>query len=196
MIKGYVMSQKDSPSSNISSRKRKETKKDIFVEMEETAYETLNISKKKLKSGQYLRDFLTQTSSVESVKEAIKVTIDALLDSIASDLKSLSAAALVPHPESEESKAIVRGPLNREIVKKILSIFRRYHPVINDLLGSDEEMKVLDTGIGFVVIENCQKDNYLVGIVQQQKDVDELSRKLRHVQNVVIDNTILLDEVK
>lgn len=182
-----------SPSTKISSRKRKTTKKDIFVEMEDVAYEALNISKRKLKSGQYLKDFLDQTSSKESVLEAIKVTVDALLDSIASDLDSLSAAALVPHPESEDSKAIVRGPLNRDVVKQILSIFRKYPPVINDLLGSDDELKVLDTGIGYVVLENCQKDNYLVGIVKKQKDVDELSRKLRHVQNVVVDNTLLLD---
>ncbi|MHA1202142.1 MAG: hypothetical protein ACTSQ4_06455 [Candidatus Heimdallarchaeaceae archaeon] len=182
-----------SPSTKISSRKRKTTKKDIFVEMEEVAYEALNISKRKLKSGQYLKAFLDQTSSKESVLEAIKVTVDALLDSIASDLDSLSAAALVPHPESEEPKAIVRGPLNRDVVKQILSIFRKYPPVINDLLGSDDELKVLDTGIGYVVLENCQKDNYLVGIVKNQKDVDELSRKLRHVQNVVVDNTLLLD---
>ncbi len=181
------------PSTKISSRKRKPVKKDIFVEMEEIAYEALNISKRKLKSGQYIKDFLDQTSSKESVLEAIKVTIDALLDSIASDLDSLSAAALVPHPESKEPKAIVRGPLNREIVKQILTIFRKYPPVINDLLGSDDELKVLDTGIGYVVLENCQKDNYLVGIVKKQKDVDELSRKLRHVQNVVVDNTLLLD---
>ncbi|MHA1827683.1 MAG: hypothetical protein ACTSX6_03440 [Candidatus Heimdallarchaeaceae archaeon] len=193
------MSQKpnssDSPTSKISSRKRKVAKKDIFVEMEETAYETLKIPKRKIRSGQYLRDFLTETSSIERVKEAIKVTIDALLDSIASDLKSLSAAALVPHPDSKESKAIVRGPLNREIVKKILEIFRKYPPVINDLLGSDEEVKVLDTGIGYLVLENCQKDNYLVGIVQEKKDVDELARKLRHVQNVVNDNTLLLEDM-
>ncbi len=182
-----------SPSTKISSRKRKTTKKDIFVEMEDVAYEALNISKRKLKSGQYLKDFLDQTSSKESVLEAIKVTVDALLDSIASDLDSLSAAALVPHPESAEPKAIVRGPLNRDVVKQILSIFRKYPPVINDLLGSDDELKVLDTGIGYVVLENCQKDNYLVGIVKKQKDVDELSRKLRHVQNVVVDNTLLLD---
>ncbi len=182
-----------SPSTKISSRKRKIPKKDIFVEMEEVAYETLNISKRRIKSGQYLKDFLDQTSSKEAVLEAIKVTIDALLDSIASDLDSLSAAALVPHPESKEPKAIVRGPLNRDVVKQILSIFRKYPPVINDLLGSDEELKVLDTGIGYVVLENCQKDNYLVGIVKKQKDVDELSRKLRHVQNVVVDNTLLLD---
>lgn len=181
------------PSTKISSRKRKPVKKDIFVEMEEIAYEALNISKRKLKSGQYIKDFLDQTSSKESVLEAIKITIDALLDSIASDLDSLSAAALVPHPESKDPKAIVRGPLNREIVKQILTIFRKYPPVINDLLGSDDELKVLDTGIGYVVLENCQKDNYLVGIVKKQKDVDELSRKLRHVQNVVVDNTLLLD---
>ncbi|MCG3223771.1 MAG: hypothetical protein H7647_04850 [Candidatus Heimdallarchaeota archaeon] len=186
-------SSSESPSKKISSRKRKTTKKDIFVEMEDVAYEALNISKRKLKSGQYLKAFLDQTSSKESVLEAIKVTIDALLDSIASDLDSLSAAALVPHPESEDPKAIVRGPLNRDVVKQILSIFRKYPPVINDLLGSDDELKVLDTGIGYVVLENCQKDNYLVGIVKKQKDVDELSRKLRHVQNVVIDNTLLLD---
>jgi hypothetical protein len=183
------------PSTKISSRKRKAVKKDLFVEMEEIAYEALNISKRKIKSGQYLKDFLNQTSSKDSVLEAIKVTIDALLDSIASDLDSLSAAALVPHPESKEPKAIVRGPLNREVVKQILSIFRKYPPVINDLLGSDDELKVLDTGIGYVVLENCQKDNYLVGIVKKQKDVDELSRKLRHVQNVVVDNTLLLDGV-
>jgi hypothetical protein len=186
-------SSSESPSTKISSRKRKTTKKDIFVEMEDVAYEALNISKRKLKSGQYLKAFLDQTSSKESVLEAIKVTVDALLDSIASDLDSLSAAALVPHPESEDSKAIVRGPLNRDVVKQILSIFRKYPPVINDLLGSDDELKVLDTGIGYVVLENCQKDNYLVGIVKKQKDVDELSRKLRHVQNVVVDNTLLLD---
>ncbi|MHA1557677.1 MAG: hypothetical protein ACTSUP_06285 [Candidatus Heimdallarchaeaceae archaeon] len=186
-------SNSESPSTKISSRKRKIAKKDIFVELEEIAYEALNISKRKLKSGQYLKDFLDQTSSKESVFEAIKVTIDALLDSIASDLDSLSAAALVPHPESKEPKAIVRGPLKRDVVKQILAIFRKYPPVINDLLGSDEELKVLDTGIGYVVLENCQKDNYLVGIVKKQKDVDELSRKLRHVQNVVIDNTLLLD---
>ncbi len=186
-------SSSESPSTKISSRKRKTTKKDIFVEMEDVAYEALNISKRKLKSGQYLKDFLDQTSSKESVLEAIKVTVDALLDSIASDLDSLSAAALVPHPESEDPKAIVRGPLNRDVVKQILSIFRKYPPVINDLLGSDDELKVLDTGIGYVVLENCQKDNYLVGIVKKQKDVDELSRKLRHVQNVVVDNTLLLD---
>ncbi len=185
----------DSPSSKISSRKRKASKKDIFVEMEEVAYETLKIPKKKLKSGQYLRDFLTQTSSVSEVKEAIRVTIDALLDSIASDLQSLSAASLVPHPESEDMRVIVRGPLSKDVVKKILVIFQKYPPVINDLLGSDEEIKVLDTGIGFVVLENCQKDNYLVGITQQQKDVDELSRKLRHVQNVVIKNTLLLEDI-
>ncbi|MCK4971894.1 MAG: hypothetical protein KAS52_01125 [Candidatus Heimdallarchaeota archaeon] len=186
-------SNSESPSTKISSRKRKIAKKDIFVELEEIAYEALNISKRKLKSGQYLKDFLDQTSSKESVFEAIKVTIDALLDSIASDLDSLSAAALVPHPESKEPKAIVRGPLKRDVVKQILAIFRKYPPVINDLLGSDEELKVLDTGIGYVVLENCQKDNYLVGIVKKQKDVDELSRKLRHVQNVVVDNTLLLD---
>ncbi len=186
-------SSSESPSTKISSRKRKTTKKDIFVEMEDVAYEALNISKRKLKSGQYLKAFLDQTSSKESVLEAIKVTVDALLDSIASDLDSLSAAALVPHPESEDPKAIVRGPLNRDVVKQILSIFRKYPPVINDLLGSDDELKVLDTGIGYVVLENCQKDNYLVGIVKKQKDVDELSRKLRHVQNVVVDNTLLLD---
>ncbi|MEE9411190.1 MAG: hypothetical protein V3V41_09710 [Candidatus Heimdallarchaeota archaeon] len=193
------MSKKDNadktPSKKISSRKRVTAKKDIFVDLEDTAYEALNIPKKKLKSGQYLRDFLTDTSTKDAVLEAIKVTIDALLDSIASDFKSLSAAALVPHPESSDTKAIVRGPLDRDIVKSILSIFRKYPPVINDLLGSDEEVKVLDTGIGFVVLENCQKDNFLVGIVQRQKDVDELSRKLRHVQNVVVDNTLLLEEV-
>ncbi len=55
---------------------------------------------------------------------------------------------------------------------------------------------MLDTGIGYVVLENCQKDNYLVGIVQRQKDVDELSRRLRHVQNVVVENTLLLDEIQ
>ena len=186
-------SNSESPSTKISSRKRKIVKKDIFVEMEDIAYEALNIPKRKLRSGQYLKDFLNQTSSKESVLEAIKVTIDALLDSIASDLDSLSAAALVPHPESKEPKAIVRGPLKRDVVKQILAIFRKYPPVINDLLGSDDELKVLDTGIGYVVLENCQKDNYLVGIVKKQKDVDELSRKLRHVQNVVVDNTLLLD---
>ena len=186
-------SNSESPSTKISSRKRKIVKKDIFVELEEIAYEALNISKRKLKSGQYLKDFLDQTSSQESVLEAIKVTIDALLDSIASDLDSLSAAALVPHPESKDPKAIVRGPLKRDVVKQILAIFRKYPPVINDLLGSDDELKVLDTGIGYVVLENCQKDNYLVRIVKKQKDVDELSRKLRHVQNIVVDNTLLLD---
>ena len=179
----------------ISSRKRKAATKDIFVEMEEVAYETLNISKKKIKSGQYLRDFLDQTSSKDEVGEAIRVTIDALLDSIASDLRSLSAAALVPHPESSDVRAIVRGPLGKDVVKKVLEIFRRYPPVINDLLGSDEVVKVLDTGIGFVVLENCQKDNFLVGITQKQKEIDELSRRLRHVQNVVIDNTMLLDDI-
>ncbi len=185
----------DSPSSKITSRKRKPPLKDVFIEMEEVAYETLNISFKKLKSGQYLRDFLTQTSTSDDVKEAIRVTIDALLDSISSDFKSLSAAALVPHPESSDSRAIVRGPLEKDIVKRVLEIFHRYPPVINDLLGSEEEVKVLDTGIGFVVLENCQKDNYLIGIVQKQKDVDELSRKLRHVQNVVIENTLLLEDI-
>ncbi len=78
-------SNSESPSIKISSRKRKIAKKDMFVELEEIAYEALNISKRKLKSGQYLKDFLDQTSSKESVFEAIKVTIDALLDSIASD---------------------------------------------------------------------------------------------------------------
>jgi len=196
---GKTMNQKnepdESPLDKITTRKRVSPKKDIFVEMEEIAYETLKIPKKKIQSGQYLRDFLKQTSTEIAVREAIRVTIDALLDSIASNLKSLSAAALVPHPESQENRAIVRGPLNREIVKKILAIFRKYPPVINDLLGSDEEVKVLDTGIGYVVLENCQKDNFLVGIVQKQKDVDELSRKLRHVQNVVIDNTLLLEDI-
>ncbi|MHA1347181.1 MAG: hypothetical protein ACTSVO_03065 [Candidatus Heimdallarchaeaceae archaeon] len=186
-------SNSETPSTKISSRKRKTTEKDLFVELEDIAFETLNISKRKLKSGQYIKDFLDQTSSKESVLEAIKVTIDALLESIASDLNSLSAAALVPHPESKDPKAIVRGPLNRDVVKQILAIFRKYPPVINDLLGSDDELKVLDTGIGYVVLENCQKDNYLVGIVKKQKDVDELSRKLRHVQSVVIDNALLID---
>ena len=100
-----------------------------------------------------------------------------------------------PHPESSDIRAIVRGPLSRDVVKRVLGIFRRYPPVINDLLGSDEEIKVLDTGIGFVVLENCQKDNYLVGITQKTKEIDELSRRLRHVQNVVIDNTMLLDDI-
>ncbi|MBY9001551.1 MAG: hypothetical protein KGD64_11580 [Candidatus Heimdallarchaeota archaeon] len=186
-------SNSEKPPTKISSYKRKTVKKDLFVEMEEVAYETFNISKRKLKSGQYLREFLDQTSTEVAVLEAIKVTIDALLDSIASDLDSLSAAALVPHPESQDPKAIVRGPLNRDVVKQILAIFRKYPPVINDLLGSDEELKVLDTGVGYVVLENCQKENYLVGIVKKQKDVDELSRKLRHVQNVVVENTLLLD---
>ena len=185
----------DAKDVKISSRKRKVASKDIFVEMEEVAYEALNISKKKIKSGQYLRDFLDQTSSRTDVREAIRVTIDALLDSIAADLRSLSAAALVPHPESSDIRAIVRGPLSRDVVKRVLGIFRRYPPVINDLLGSDEEIKVLDTGIGFVVLENCQKDNYLVGITQKTKEIDELSRRLRHVQNVVIDNTMLLDDI-
>ena len=185
----------ESPSNHIITKKRKEEKKDLFVEMEETAYETLNIPKRKIQTGQYLKEFLKETSSTEEVMKAIRLTIDALLDSIASDFKSLSAAALVPHPESSETKAIVRGPLNREIVKKILGIFRKYPPVINDLLGSDEEVKFLDTGVGYVVLENCQRDNYLVGIVQKQKDVDELSRKLRHVQNVVVDNTLLVEEL-
>ncbi|MHA1953131.1 MAG: hypothetical protein ACXAAM_04360 [Candidatus Heimdallarchaeaceae archaeon] len=185
----------ETPSRSIITRKRKVPPKDLFVEMEETAYETLNISKRKIQTGQYLKEFLKETSSAEAVIEAIRVTIDALLDSIASDMKSLSAAALVPHPESIETKAIVRGPLSREIVKKILGIFRKYPPVINDLLGSDEEIKFLDTGVGYVVMENCQKDNYLIGIVQKQKDVDELSRKLRHVQNVVVDNTLLIEEL-
>lgn len=185
----------ESPSSSIITRKRKIPPKDLFVEMEETAYETLNISKRKIQTGQYLKEFLKETSSAEAVIEAIRVTIDALLDSIASDMKSLSAAALVPHPEISETKAIVRGPLSREIVKKILGIFRKYPPVINDLLGSEDEVKFLDTGVGYVVMENCQKDNYLIGIVQKQKDIDELSRKLRHVQNVVVDNTLLIEEL-
>ena len=184
----------DSQKGKITSRKRKSKKKDPFREMEEIAYETLNIAKRKIKSGQYLRDFLRQTSTLDSVKEAVKMTIDALLDSISDELKSLSAAALVPHPESKEKGYLVRGPLNREAVKKILSIFRKYPPVINDLLGSEDIIKVLDTGIGYVVMENCQEDNYLVGIVKKQNDVDELARKLRHVQNVVIDNTLTLEE--
>ncbi|MHA1197977.1 MAG: hypothetical protein ACTSQF_01285 [Candidatus Heimdallarchaeaceae archaeon] len=186
---------KDSPSTKITSRKRKASKKDIFVEMEEVAYETFNISKRKLKSGQYLRDFLEQTSSPDEVQEAIRVTIDALLDSISGDLESLSAASLVPHPESDDKRAIVRGPLSKKVVKKILEIFQKYPPVVNDLLGSDEDIKVLDTGIGFVVLENCQKDNYLIGITQQQEDVDELSRRLRHVQKVVVKNTLLLEDI-
>ena len=95
-----------SPSSNIITRKRKVPPKDRFVEMEDTAYETLNISKRKIQTGQYLKEFLKETSSAEAVIEAIRVTIDALLDSISSDMKSLSAAALVPHPESSETKAI------------------------------------------------------------------------------------------
>ncbi len=186
---------KESPSTKITSRKRKPSQKDIFVEMEEVAYETLNISKRKLKSGQYLREFLNQTSSPDEVQEAIRVTIDALLDSISGDLHSLSAASLVPHPESDDKRAIIRGPLSKEVVIKILEIFQKYPPVINDLLGSDEEVKVLDTGIGYVVLENCQKDNYLIGITQNQEDVDELSRRLKHVQNVVTKNTLLLDEL-
>ncbi|MCE7741895.1 MAG: hypothetical protein GOP50_05510 [Candidatus Heimdallarchaeota archaeon] len=185
----------DSPSKKITSRKRKAPQKDIFVEMEEVAYETLKIPKRKLKSGQYLRDFLDQTSSSDEVQEAIRVTIDALLDSISGDLDSLSAASLVPHPESDDKRAIVRGPLSKEVVKQILEIFQKYPPVVNDLLGSDEEVKVLDTGIGFVVLENCQKDNYLIGITQQQEDVDELSRRLRHVQKVVVKNTLLLEDL-
>jgi hypothetical protein len=187
------MSKEKSP--KVTSKKRKTAKKDIFVEMEEVAYETMKIPKKKLKSGQYLRDFLEQTSSPDEVQEAIRVTIDALLDSISGDLESLSAASLVPHPESDDKRAIVRGPLSKEVVKKILEIFQKYPPVINDLLGSEEEVKFLDTGIGFVVLENCQKDNYLIGITQQQKDVDELSRRLRHVQKVVNKNAMLLEEI-
>ena len=186
---------KDSDSPKVTSKKRKETKKDIFVEMEEVAYETLNISRRKLRTGQYLRDFLEQTSSPDEVQEAIRVTIDALLDSISGDLQSLSAASLVPHPESVDKRAIVRGPLSKEVVQKILEIFQKYPPVINDLLGSEDEVKFLDTGIGFVVLENCQKDNYLIGITQQQKDVDELARRLRHVQKVVNKNTLLLEDI-
>lgn len=83
--------------------------------------------------------------------------------------------------------------MNREVVKKILNIFRKYPPVINDLLGSTEEVKVLDTGIGYVVLENCEKDNYLVGIVQDKSSVDELARRLKHVQQVVLNNSILLE---
>jgi hypothetical protein len=186
---------KDSDSPKVTSKKRKATKKDIFVEMEEVAYETLNISKRKLKSGQYLRDFLEQTSSPDEVQEAIRVTIDALLDSISGDLQSLSSASLVPHPESDDKRAIVRGPMSKEVVQKILEIFQKYPPVVNDLLGSEDEVKFLDTGIGFVVLENCQKDNYLIGITQQQKDVDELARRLRHVQKVVNKNTLLLEDI-
>ena len=74
-------------------------------------------------------------------------------------------------------------------------IFQKYPPVINDLLGSEDEVKFLDTGIGFVVLENCQKDNYLIGITQQQKDVDELARRLRHVQKVVNKNVMLLEDI-
>ncbi len=176
----------------ISSRKRKSTKKSEFVELEEEVYNKLNISKKKIRSGEYLKSFLTQTSSKKEVEQAIKVTIDALLDSIAHDLKSLSAAAMVPHPDSEKTKAIVRGKLKRDLVIEILKIFRKYPAVINDLLGSDQEVKVLDTGIGYVVLENCEKDTYLVGIVQDRSDVDELASRLKHVQQVVINNTILL----
>ena len=186
---------KESPKSKVSSKKRKATKKDIFVEMEEVAYEALKIPKRKLKSGQYLRDFLEQTSSPDEVQEAIRVTIDALLDSISGDLESLSAASLVPHTESDDKRAIVRGPLSKDVVKQILEIFQKYPPVINDLLGSEDEVKFLDTGIGFVVLENCQKDNYLIGITQQQEDVDELARRLRHVQKVVNKNAMLLEEL-
>ena len=115
--------------------------------MEEVAYETLNISKRKLRTGQYLRDFLEQTSSPDEVQEAIRVTVDALLDSISGDLASLSAASLVPHPESDDKRAIVRGPLSKEVVLKILEIFQKYPPVVNDLLGSEDEVKFLDTGV-------------------------------------------------
>ncbi|MHA1305286.1 MAG: hypothetical protein ACTSQE_11755 [Candidatus Heimdallarchaeaceae archaeon] len=186
----------DLKAGQISVRKRKPAEKSDFVELEEIAYTQLKISKKKIKSGEYLKTFLSQTSSPEEVRKAIKVTIDALLDSIAHDLKSLSSAALVPHPDSKEKSAIVRGPLNKEIVKQILAIFRKYPPVINDLLGSEQEVKVLDTGIGYVVLENCEKDNYLVGIVQEKDDVDELSRRLSHVQQVVLNNSILLEETE
>ncbi|MHA1205619.1 MAG: hypothetical protein ACTSRR_02905 [Candidatus Heimdallarchaeaceae archaeon] len=182
-----------SQAGKISTRKRKAAEKSSFVELEEIAYNTIKVSKKKIESGEYLKKFLSQTSSPEEVRKAIKVTIDALLDSIANDLKSLSAAALVPHIESKEKTAIVRGPLNRDVVKKILNIFRKYPPVINDLLGSTEEVKVLDTGIGYVVLENCEKDNYLVGIVQDKSSVDELARRLKHVQQVVLNNSILLE---
>ena len=186
---------KDPRKTTITSIKRGKVRKDIFVDLEDVAYEKFKVSKRKLESGKYLKETLNQTAAPEDVKMAIALTVDALLDSIANDLKSLSAAALVPHPDSKENKAIVRGRLDKEIVKKILEIFRKYPPVINDLLGSEEEVKVLDTGIGYVVLENCQKDNYLVGIVQNRDDVDELARRLRHVQKVVLENTILLDAI-
>lgn len=193
-LKVITMGSKNSSGkTKITSRKRSKTQKSIFVDLEDVAYEKFKIPKRKLESGKYLKDMLNQTAAPNDVKKAIALTVDALLDSISKDLKSLSAAALVPHPESGNNKAIVRGKLDREIVKKILEIFRKYPPVINDLLGSEDEVKVLDTGIGYVVLENCQKDNYLVGIVQDQSDVDELARRLKHVQKVVLENTLLLD---
>ncbi len=175
---------------NISTRKRRKTPKDKLLELAES-YEQAQISKDQLESGKYLREFLAQTSSEVDVQKAIRLTIDALLESIASDFESLSSAALIPHPDSKDTKVIIRGPLKKEIAIKIVEIFRKYPPVINDLLGSEDEIKVLDSGIGYVVLENCRSDSYLVGIVEKNKDVDELARRLNHVQKVVKDNYLL-----
>ncbi len=179
-------------SGEIKTVKRKQHKRNEFIEFEETAYESLNIPKDKLESGEYIKLFLEQNASQEEVRAAIRATVDALLDSIAAELTSLSSAALVPQPGSKDSTAIIRGKLSKDVAVKIITIFRKYPMVIDDLLGSAEEIKVLDTGIGYVVMDNCLKDNYLVGIVQNEDDVDDLAEKLQHVQHVVNTNAMLL----
>ncbi|GAH85347.1 unnamed protein product, partial [marine sediment metagenome] len=144
-----------SPSTKISSRKRKIPKKDIFVEMEEVAYETLNISKRRIKSGQYLKDFLDQTSSKEAVLEANKRAITSLLFSSIRSCDSPSASAYIFPKEHGSMGQLYAGNLEEKKIIYVLETLTKYPRVIFEMIQSEEEIKFLNAGVVQIIVESC-----------------------------------------
>ncbi len=126
--------------------------------------------------------------SEEILTTASKKAIKSLLFSIIKATKYPSAATYI-YPKNHGTIAeIYVGNIAEKKILYVLETLSKYPRVINEILESEEENKILNAGdnIVQVILENCREGKLLIGITSQIEDVSIVAKNMKVIREIII----------
>lgn len=126
--------------------------------------------------------------SEEILTTASKKAIKSLLFSVIKATKYPSAATYI-YPKNQGTIAeIYVGNIAEKKILYVLETLSKYPRVINEILQSEEENKILNAGdnIVQVILESCREGKLLIGITSQIEDVSIVAKNMKVIREIII----------
>ena len=128
-------------------------------------------------------DIFDMTKSL--LQDALKKAITSLLFSTVK-VCSFPAAAAYMYPKKDGSIGqLYAGNLEEKKIIYVLETIARFPRVINEMLRSNEEIKVLNAETVQIIVEDCYNGRLLIGMTTSADDVMNMAFRLKLIRHVI-----------